>query len=416
MLKKILPCLIAVLPLLVFAGDDSTDWPAFRGLKGDGVSPETGLLPSWPEEGPKLVWKTKVGTAFSGMTLVRGRMYTMVQEGEGDQKSEFVVAFDPENGAQLWKTRIGKFFDDEFGDGPRATPTVDGDTVYSLGSRGNLASMSADKGEILWTVDFQKEFESEVPQWGFSSSALIEGDVLIIETGGGEGELYAGFNKKTGKLLWRLETGKGTYMTPVHVKLGGQSQFVTVKGFEDTHVVGFNSKGKLLWSHPYSKQTMVIATPVFVAPDRFLISATGNGGAMMIRVKNNGGKYQVEELWRHNRFKNHFSSSIYHEGHIYGFDSALLKCIDAETGEQKWVTRGFGKGSLIAAEGKLYVLGDRGQLALVEATPEKFTRISQFNALQGKSWTAPTLVGGRLYLRNAQEMACFDIRKAEPVQ
>lgn len=397
----------------LFALETGKDWPGFRGLEGNGSTTETGLLKSWPDGGPKLVWKQGIGVGFSSITLVDGRIYTMFQSGEADARREFAVCMNAEDGSLVWQTEVGPFFDDQFGNGPRATPTVDGDQVFVLGSHGNLAALNLATGDKQWEVDFIATYGSKLPQWGFSTSPLVEGDVVIVEVGGGEGELYASFDRKTGKELWKMGSGDPTYCTPIRVNLHGTQQFITARGLQECEVVAFNAKGEELWTHLFAKTTMTIASPLYVAPDKFLISATGNGGAMMIQVND---KYEVTELWKSNRFKNHFSGSVYHDGYIYGFDSALLKCIDANTGEQKWVTRGFGKGSLILAEGHLYVLGDRGRLALVKATPDAFTEVSGFQALEGKSWTAPTLVDGKLYLRNGEQLAVYNVSAKESVQ
>jgi len=413
-------CSVAGLGLMLtatpaFCGNDEVDWPRFRGASGDGTSPETGLLDQWPEDGPKQVWDVAIGEGFSGITIARGRLYTMFQEGEGEAKREYAAAYDPDTGKEIWRYEIGAHFDNEFGNGPRSSPTVDGDRVYVFGSNGNLIALTVE-GEKLWSVDFREKYESKLPRWGFSTSPLVEGDTLIMEVGGGEGELFGGFDKMTGEQLWLLESGEPSYNTPTRVVLDDEVQLVGIKGFQKVDVISFNANGELLWSFPYAEQTMAIVQPLYVAPDRFMLSATGNGGAMMIRVKKGTDGYEVEELWRNARYRNHFSGSVVHGGHIYGFDNALVKCVDAETGEQKWVRRGFGKGSLIMAEDHLYLLGDRGKLALVEADPEEYREVSSFQAFQGKCWTAPTLVGGRLYMRDHERMKSYELRKEVPVQ
>jgi len=407
---------VALLVAPAFASDDSYDWPRFRGVEGDGISPETGLLESWPEGGPQPTWKKEFGSAFSGITIARGRLFTMGQDGE--KGKQYVLAVDPQSGGELWRADLDEPFESEFGKGPSSTPIVEGDTVYALGARGTLAALSAAEGKLLWKVNFIELFESPQPRWGFSNSPVIVGNTVIVEVAGGEGECFAGFDKTTGKKVWAVQDGDaGGYMTPTMVTLGGVTQVVAVRGLsKKVEVVSVDEKGGLLWAHEFAQGTMTISSPVFIAPDRFLISATGKGGALMLRVKHEGGAFSTEEVWRSQRFKNHYSTSIYHEGFIYGFDNALLKCIDAGSGEQKWVKRGFGKGSLIMAEGRLYVLSDRGVLALVEATSESYKETSRFQALTGKSWTAPAISGGRIYLRNLEQMASYPIKKKVAVQ
>jgi len=399
------------------ASGEGSDWPQFRGMKGDGISPETELLASWPEDGPRQVWRRTLGPGFSGITVSDGRLYTMyavtepdTPEGEQPKGTEFVAAFNQIDGAELWRVPFGEQFNDNFGNGPRSSPAVDGDMIYALGSKGLFLALAASDGAIRWQVDFTKDFESPVPNRGFSNSPIVVGDMVLIQTGGGEGELFAGFDKKTGKRLWTSENGRPGYTTPVIADIDGVRHFISINN-QTVFALGVN--GDLLWSHPWPNSQEAIAMPIFIPPNMFFFSAAGAAGGLAIKVAKEGDAFKATQIWHNPHYRNHFSSSVLHEGHIYGFDNAMLKCISVKDGEQAWARRGFGKGSLIAADGKLFVLSDRGQLAMVEATPEKYVEISEFQALKGKSWTAPTLSGGRLYLRNHEEMVCYDLKSNE---
>ncbi|MEM7585701.1 MAG: PQQ-binding-like beta-propeller repeat protein [Acidobacteriota bacterium] len=415
------------------AETDSQDWPQFRGQYRDGVSRESGLLDSWPEGGPKERWRTPLGEGYSGISVVGDRLYTMYAEappavetkpaasneestdgetaqaseaGEPKQTTEYAAAYDAANGKQLWRTPIGTRITTEFGNGPRSTPTVDGDSVYVLGAHGELAALATEDGAKRWQITLEEEFGTKLPYWGFSTSTLVEGDLLVIESGGAEGKSYAGLDKATGKVQWT--TGEATsagYSSPLAVTMDGERHFIYVT---NSVLRAIDTAGNEVWSHPWpSGETH--AMPIFIPPDKVFASGAEGVGAALVQIKKDGNEISVEELWTNRVMRNHFSTSIVHDGHIYGFDNATLKCISVETGEQQWAKRGFGKGSLIYADGHLLVLSDRGRLVQIEATSEGYKEKGRIQALEGLSWTAPTLAGGKLYLRNQTEMASYDL-------
>ena len=389
------------------------DWPQFRGARGDGSSDETGLLESWPEGGPQLIWRKALGEGFSGITISKGKLYTLTQTAEGETKTEYAVAFDPETGGELWRTPIGEGFDDTFGNGPRSSPTIDDTQLYAFSSRGNLVVLKLSDGAKVWEKDFIKDFEAKMPTFGFSTSPLVDGDSVFIEIGAGEGKYFAAFDRNNGKKLWTTLDGGPGYTTPIIVTVADTKQIVIAKRGE---VAALDLSGNFLWKHHWEDSTSAIATPLFLAPDKFFISATGQGGALLLRAFKEGDEWKTEDVWRNRNLKNHFSSSVLHKGFIYGFDNATLKCISSENGEQAWAKRGFGKGSLIQADGKLIVLSDRGLLVQAEATPQAYKEMGQVQAMEKKCWTSPTLVDGKLYLRNHEEMVVYNLNKAEPVQ
>ncbi len=415
------------------------DWPQFRGHHRDGMSPATGLLDSWPEDGPKELWRIAIGEGYSGISIAAGRIYTMYAEappeqepaaeepaGEGEEegeeaaaeaaepapeaeasKTEYAAAFDAATGKEVWRTAIGERIVTQFGNGPRSTPTVDGDAVYVLGAHGELAALAAADGAVRWQVDFEETFGSSRPYWGFSTSTLIEGDLLLVESLGAEGKAYAALDKASGEVRWTTgePNPQGSYNSPMAITMGGGRQFVYV-GNEVVRAV--DAEGQELWSHPWPPGE-THAMPIYIPPDRFFVSGAEGAGAALLQVKSEGDGFKVEEVWTNRIMRNHFSSSILHEGHIYGFDNATLKCISLETGEQQWAKRGFGKGSLIYADGHLIVLSDRGRLVQAEATPEGYVEQGRTQALDGKCWTAPTLAGGKLYVRSHSEMVSYDL-------
>ncbi|HKH49088.1 MAG TPA: PQQ-binding-like beta-propeller repeat protein [Thermoanaerobaculia bacterium] len=395
--------------LALAAGADpstGTDWPQFRGPQQNGVSLEKGLLRSWPESGPKILWKKPIGSGFSTVTVVGDALYTMAVEGE----SEMAYRLRASDGEVVWRMPLGPVFPEIFGNGPRSTPLVEKDVVYVLSATGRLHALKMKDGSRLWEMDLVKELGSPTPQRGFATSPLVDGDLLLLEAGGTEGRAVVALDKTTGKIRWSALNGEPGYATPVAVTIDGVRQYVFVRGEGD--IVSLRPDGKVHWQHPW--RAGAIASPLFLPPNRIFASATDDAGAVLVEIGQAEGKATVREVWNNRLMKNHFSSSVLYEGHIYGFDNASLKCIVAETGEQKWVQRGYGKGSLIAADGLLYILSDQGQLILAEATPEGFREKGKAQVLEGRTWTAPVLSHGRLYLRNDKEMIVVDVRTPAP--
>jgi outer membrane protein assembly factor BamB len=380
-----------------------TDWPRFRGPQQNGVSLEKGLLRSWPESGPKILWKKPIGSGFSSVTAVGDALYTMAVEGE----SETAYRLRESDGEVVWRVPLGPVFPETFGNGPRSTPTVEGEVVYALAASGRLHALKAKDGTRLWEVDLAKELGSTMPLRGFSPSPLVDGDLVLLEAGGTEGKAVVALDKKTGKLRWSALNGKPGYVTPLAVTIDGVRQYVFVRTAEGD-ILSLLPDGKVHWQHSWKKGA--IASPLFVPPNRIFASASEDAGAILLEIGKADGKATVREVWNNRLMKNHFSSPVLYEGHIYGFDNASLKCLVAETGEQKWVQRGYGKGSLIVADGLLYVLSDQGQLILAEATPAGFQEKGRVKVMEGKTWVAPVLSHGRIYLRDEDEMIVLDVR------
>ncbi len=388
----------------------SHDWPQFRGANRDGVSQEAGLLGAWPAEGPRQVWRVPLGPGFSAISVVGQRLYTMFAGDREGQATEFAAAFDAASGKEIWRTPIGKRFDDTFGNGPRSTPTVQAGKVYVLGSYGDLAALSAVDGAVEWRVSLTEAFASKVPTFGFSTSALVDDGLVVIEGGGKEGKCYAGLDAATGQVRWTF--GNGTdepgYSSPIAITMGGAKRYVYVVG---DSMKAIDGQGAEIWSHPWTHPGETHAMPVFIPPDRIFASGAEGVGASLLRLTMNGEVSAAEELWKTRSMRNHFSSSVVHGGSIYGFDNATLRCISLASGEAAWSQRGLGKGSLILAGDRLYVLSDLGKLVLVEATPAGYHERGSVQALQGRSWTAPALANGRIYLRNHDQMVSYELKR-----
>lgn len=403
------PGLLATLLLSPAAWADPSkgaDWPQFRGPQQNGVSVEKGLLRTWPESGPEVLWKKPIGSGFSTVTVAGGALYTMAVEGE----SETAYRLRGSDGEVVWRVPLGPVFPETFGNGPRSSPTVDGDVVYVLSATGRLHALKTADGARLWELDLVKELGGLTPNRGFAASPLVDGDLLVVEVGGKEGKAIVGLDKKSGKLRWSALDGRPGYATPLAVTIDGVRQYVFIRTIMGD-IVSLLPDGRVHWQ--YAWKPGAIASPLFLPPNRIFASASEDVGAVLLEVGlGEDGKGTVKEVWRNRLMKNHFSSSVLYEGHIYGFDNASLKCLVAGTGEQKWVHRGYGKGSLILADGLLYILTDQGQLVLAEATPAGFQEKAKVKVMEGKTWTSPVLSHGRLYLRDEDEMIVLDVRSA----
>ncbi len=385
---------------------NALDWPQFRGPGRDGVSREIGLLKSWPDSGPRQLWKVPVGDGFSGITVAGGRVFTLYGQG----KDELAVAHDAATGRQIWRVRIDGKYESDMGGGPRATPTVDGNLVYVLSAGGQLHALDTATGRRVWGRDLTRDFGAKPPQWGVSTSPLVEGNLLLLDVGGSSGNSAAALDKKTGKTVWTSQSDQAGYSAPVAITVGGVRQVLFFTATALTALAPSN--GKLLWRVPWRTDWDVnAATPIFVAPDKVFVSSGYDTGSALLRIKPGGAP---DEVWRSRGMKNQFSSSVLHGGHLYGFDNKVLKAVDVATGKDKWKQSGLGHGSLLYADGHLFVLSESGQLVLAEANPAGYREKASAEVLSGKCWTAPTLANGRLYVRNEEEMVALEVAAPRP--
>ena len=393
----LLAACLAALPAAAEPG-----WPQYRGPARDGAAAAAERAPGWPEGGPRVVWREPLGSAFSQLVVASGGVYT----GASDEASEYLVRLDAATGKETWRVRLGEVFVSEFGNGPRSTPTVDGDVVFQLGARGKLVAAAAADGKVLWSVDLTERFGSSVPRFGYSGSPLVTGELLVLEVGAADRGWLAALDRKTGATRWTSGSGAAGYSSPIVLDFEGRPQLVLVHG---KTVLGLDLEGRTLWTHELEEGAL--AMPLRVAPDRIFVSSSGDTGCALLRLARSAdGAIAVERVWQNRNMRNHFNSSVLSGGHIYGFDNATLKCLSAETGELMWAKRGLGKGSLLVSGNQLLVVSDRGQVLLVEANPQEYRERGAIEALAGKSWTAPSFAGGRLYLRNLSEAACLDFR------
>ena len=403
--KLAIPMTCAFFALLVPAalGDD---WPQWRGPKQDGISRETGLLAQWPEKGPAELWRVPLGSGFSAVSVLGERAFTLF----GSTAGEFAAAFSVADGKTLWKTRLSDLLkNDSYGDGPRATPAIDSGRVYALSGKGALRCLDAADGHVVWGCDLLEKFGGEPPLYGFAASPVVMGDMLVVVVGAGKGQSLVAFDKAKGNVLWTALDDKIGYSTPREVTIDGVSQIIVLMG---EALVSVSPKdGKEYWRQGWkTEQDANVATPV-ISGNRLFISTGYSTGCALFELSAKEGRPAAEKVWANKEMKNYFSTSVLVDGYLYGFNNFRLTCLDFRTGRTRWNTSGFNRGSLIAADGKLIILGDAGKLALAEISPDSYKELAKFQFCDERTWTVPTLSGGRLFLRNEKELACLKVVK-----
>jgi len=388
------------LPLL------AVDWPQWRGVERNGISPETGLAKSWPAAGPPLVWKAQgLGAGYAAFSVAGGRLFTQGQRGN----QQFVLAIDVKTGKKIWETPNGGPYRESRGDGPRGTPTVDGDRLYALAADGTLACLETATGKKIWTVELMKRFQSEVLNWGISESPLVDGERLIV-TPGGRGSSVVALNKTNGETIWKSQSDEAGYSSAIAFDLGGLRQIAVLTG---DAAIGLNAKnGNLLWRYnKVANRTANVATPIY--RDGLVFFSTDYGtGCALLKLTVEGESVKATEVYFNREMKNHYSSSVLIGDYLYGFSSSILTAMKFQTGEVAWRDRSVGKGSVAAADGKLYLFSEEGVVGLAEATPTAYKEISRFRISRGSypTWTPPVISDGKMYLREQDNLYCYDIK------
>jgi len=403
-IRGVMTLAIVVLCLSRAAAQVGGDWPQWRGANRDGISKETGLLKQWPAEGPALVWKaTGAGAGYSSLAIASGRIFTMGVRGG----REYVIAFDVATGKEVWATANGGVFSNDKGDGPRGTPTVDGDRLYALGGNGDLSCLETKSGRVVWTMNILQKFGGSNPRWGISESPLVIGEKVLVNPGGPHASVIA-LNKKDGSLIWKSQSDPAGYSSAMPVQIGGTTQVVF---FTEQRALGVDlNDGRFLWSYPRAANDVAnVATPV-VRGNRVFISSDYGTGAGLVEIKADG---TAEEIYFTKEMRNHHSSSILIGDYLYGFSSGILTAMRFDTGAVAWRDRSVGKGSLVFADGHLYAFSENGVVGLLEANPTAYVEKGRFRIQQGSlpTWTHPVIAGGRLYLRDQNTIYAFDVKE-----
>jgi outer membrane protein assembly factor BamB len=381
-------------------------WTGFRGSDRRGEYREAPLRVDWPAAGLTPIWKQPVGGGYASFSVANGRAFTIEQRGP----EEVVAAYDVASGFELWTVRwTAEFREAMGGDGPRATPAWAGGLVYALGATGELRALDEATGAVRWRTNILDEAGVANLTWGMAASPLVVDDLLIVLPGAPGGSVVA-YDRLSGARRWASLGDRQSYASPMLATLGGVRQLLVVSA---ERLMGLSVEdGTLLWDYAWPGPNGINAAQPLVLDDRrvFVSSGYGMGAAMVELTAGADGRFSVREVWRNNRMKNRFASSVLHEGYIYGLDESILACMDAETGELVWKGGRYGYGQLVLADDRLIVLTEDGDLALVRATPERHDELVRFRVLSGKTWNPPAIDGGFLLVRNLAEMAAFDLR------
>jgi outer membrane protein assembly factor BamB len=394
----------------------AADWPQWQGPNRDSLSQETGLLDSWPEGGPKRVWLFEdCGAGYAGFSIADGKLFTM---GGRDDTCQ-LIALDANTGKELWSLNLGPMLENDWGDGPRSTPTVDGDRVYALAGKGTLVCVRAADGSEIWRTHLIDDLGGGEPKWGYAESVLIDGDVLICTPGGEKGAVAA-LDKTTGKVLWRATEldDEAHYASVSKASFHGQPQYVQL--FEK-RVVGISpDDGRLLWEAEFNGRVAVIPTPI-IHDNKVFVTAGYGAGCILVEVSPDNVATNLYNEKAMKVMKNHHGGVIHLGDHLYGHsDDVGWVCMDFDTGERVWREREIlSKGAIAYADDMFYCLGeDDGQVALIDASPEgweehgRFTLDpqTQIRSDRGKIWTHPVIANGKLYLRDQDLVYCYDVK------
>ncbi len=398
---------------------DSTDWGTFRGPAGNGIVPAMANA-KWSL---KQVWKSPTNLGFSSFAVADGKVYTLVT-GESDGNSgEMLVCFDEKNGKELWSkplSIIPKYTgggdsgtpENKGGDGSRSTPVVDAGKVYVIDSMLGVSCFDAATGKVVWNHDVMKDNDGVQIKWENAASPVIDGDILML-AGGGAGQALIGLNKNTGKVVWKGEDDKMTHATPVLADILGVHQAIF---FTQTGLVAVDpQKGSVIWRAPFPYKVSTAASPV-VFEDIVYCSAGYGVGAGAFKISKSGSKLEATQIWRReNQCFNHWSTPVVKDGYLYGmfsfkeYGAGPLACVDIRTGEDKWAEKGFGPGQVILAGDKIIATSDKGEIVVVEASPDKYKEVARKDVLDGKVWSYPILANGKIFARSTTEGVCLDV-------
>lgn len=388
----------ALFALFLFAGSAlAADWPHFRGTNRDAVIRDTKIKTTWDKPIPML-WDREIGSAFSSFALADGKLYTCGMNG-GQQT---LVCLNPADGVVIFEKPIESEFKNEHGDGTRATPSVSDGRVYILGAHGRLLCADAKTGDTVWEKTFQNK-----PTWAYSGSVLIDGDMAVVSAGKEDGSLIA-YNKVDGKEIWKTGNDLVGYATPYPFTFEGKRYIV---GFMGTAAVIVDAAtGREVWRQEWKTDWDVnAATPIF-HDGHLLLSSGYRTGAGLFKLRPEGDKLASDTVWQSKVLLNKFQTPVLYEGKLYTSDQRALKCVDFLTGKEHWQINRIAHGTVLIADGNIVLLTEGGELQIGKASPEKFEPTTKAEILSGRCWTLPILVDGKLYARNLERVACFDLR------
>lgn len=406
--------LLAFLSCTSFA--QGKDWPGFGGPTGNFRTSGQRLLTSWPDTGPKVMWKRAFPEGYSSISVVSRKLYTMGRDGE----KEGVYCLDAATGKTIWQTAYASKavgdFDHTFGDGPRSTPLVHEGSVFAIGVAGIMHCLDSETGEVRWRRDLWKDFEVEPQYYGYASSPVYHDGKIIVLLGGKKAGVAA-LDPKTGETIWASRPSVNSYSTPKVIRVGDDEHIVA---FMDREVMGVDAKtGKELWSFEHvNEYTQNVAMPEWSPEQRVLFVSSVMAGTKGVRIEKHQGKYRARELWKTDKIKMFNATSFRVGDYVFGSSGAMspafLFGMNMTTGEINWRRRGFAKSTGLLAGGLWIILDETGKLAIASAAPGGVKVYAEANLLSEPSWTPPTLVGSALFIRDKKTMMALDLSTTEP--
>ena len=384
------------------------DWAEFRGTGRDGVISGVAIATDWQASPPKLVWRHRVGPSWSSVIVIGNQLFTQEQRGD----VETVVCYQASTGQEVWVHQDqARFWEGVSGAGPRATPTFSNGRIYTLGGTGILNCLDAASGERYWSHDLSAEAGAKAPMWGFSASPLVVDGIVIVYAGGeGDNGLLA-YKAESGDLAWVAPAGHGSYSSPQLTTIAGTRQCLMLSEDGLTSVDPLN--GTTLWKSGLAiPGAPRVVQPHVVGDSQLVVGTLYGPGTALIDVTRDTDGWKATQFWATTQLKPEFPDFVVHQGHVYGFDIGVFCCIDLATGKRCWKEGRYGRGQvmLLADQSVLLVISETGEAVLLAANPERHEELARFHAIEGKTWNHPVIAHGRMYVRNAEEMACYELR------
>jgi outer membrane protein assembly factor BamB len=388
------------------------DWPSFRGPGFLGRQDHAPIATDWSQSPPKLLWKRRIGPAWSSLVVIGDRLFTQEQRGE----DEATVCLDAASGREIWAhVDRARFWDGQAGPGPRGTPTFHEGRLYAYGATGILNCLDAATGRLIWRRDVADETAAPLPMWGFSSSPLVVDGLVIVFAGAPDDQGLVAYRADTGEPAWSAASGPISYSTAQPATLCGQPQVLLLT---DTGVVAVEvASGKRLWSYDANGSGIWRVVQPRPVGDRQVLVGSEDIGFALVDVARDGNAWTAREAWKTRGMRPAFNDCVVLDNVAYGFDQAIFCAIDLETGKRRWKAGRYGYGQvlLLRPQNVMIVLTERGEVVLLAANPEKHQELGRFQAIEGKTWNHPVVAHGRLYVRNDTEMATFELAPAAGV-
>ena len=386
------------------------DWPGFRGPARNGQLDSVRIGSDWGKTPPRELWRHRVGPGWSSFAVVGNRLFTQEQRGE----DEFVICYDADNGKEAWSHRDTTRFEEVVaGPGPRATPTFHNGRIYAMGANGRLNCLNAATGQLYWGADIAADSQAKIPAWGFSSSPCVLQGLVSVYAGGPEGKSVVAYHIESGKLAWASGEGLQSYCSTQSAMIGQVQQLLIAT---NAGLFSFDpTSGVILWENRWPVEQTRVVQPAVLSDTDVLLGTGMAGGTRRLHVTRDGDKWNVEELWTTKAIKPYFNDLVVSGEYLYGFDGAVFMCVSLNDGKIKWRARGYGNGQvlLLTEDQQLLILTETGDVALVAAKPGSHQEIAKIKAIEGKTWNHPVIAHGKLFIRNAEEMACFELPMAE---